>query len=356
MALRFLSRKATVCGLESQAKCVLGFGPIGNSCNQKILSSLLTRRRERRSAARRHRSMAPAAVVEALESLKSICGQDNVSTSMSMREHHGHDESYHESVMPSAVVFPQNVEQVSEVTKLCNSRRIHVIPFGTGTGLEGGVNATEGGICIDLTKMDKIVDLNPEDFDVTVEPGVKRTDLNHYVKDAGLWFPVDPGAECSLCGMVATSASGTNAVRYGTMRENVINLEVVLADGTIINTAGKDRRTKKTSAGYNLTNLFVGSEGTLGLITKATLRLYPIPEMIAAAVCNFPTVKDAVDCAVMILQCGIPIARVELMDDVAIDMCNKYSNTDYAVAPSLFLEFHGSDKSVDDQIEKTGKF
>nr|AQZ26747.1 lactate dehydrogenase [Aurelia sp. 1 GW-2014] len=304
---------------------------------------------------RRYKSMAPAAVVEAIQNLKSVCGEENVSTSMSVREHHGHDESYHESMMPSAVLFPQNVEQVSEIAKLCYSKNIHMLPFGSGTGLEGGVSATEGGISIDLTKMDKITDLNPEDFDVTVEPGVKRSDLNHHVKDAGLWFPVDPGAECSLCGMVATSASGTNAVRYGTMRENVINLEVVLADGTIINTAGKDRRTKKTAAGYNLTNLFVGSEGTLGIVTKATLRLYPIPETIVAAVCSFPTIKDAVDCVVMILQCGIPVARIELMDDVAMDMCNKYSSTDYHVAPSLFLEFHGSDRSVEDQVEKTNE-
>ncbi|XP_065065346.1 probable D-lactate dehydrogenase, mitochondrial [Rhopilema esculentum] len=321
---------------------------------------LLTRPKfeQRQSGAilwKRNNSMAPAAVIESLDSLRKICGAENVSTSMSVREHHSHDESYHESFMPNAVVFPQNVEQVSEVVKVCYSKNVHIIPFGTGTGLEGGVTATQGGICVDLTKMDKIIDLNPEDFDVTVEPGVKRDDLNHYVKDAGLWFPVDPGAECSLCGMVATSASGTNAVRYGTMRENVMNLEVVLADGKIIHTAGKDRRTKKTAAGYNLTNLFVGSEGTLGLITKATLRLYPIPETIVAAVCSFPTIKDAVDSVVMILQCGIPIARIELMDDLAMEMCNKYSGTDYTVAPSLFLEFHGSDKSVEDQLEKTNE-
>eukprot|EP00794_Sanderia_malayensis_P019114 gene19114-21031_t len=300
-------------------------------------------------------NMPPSSIVEALPALKQICGEENVSTTLSTREYHSHDESYHDPGFPAAVVFPQTVEQVSEIAKVCHKKNIYMIPFGTGTGLEGGVNAIENGLCIDLTKMDKIVDLHPEDFDVTVEPGVTRDQLNHYIKDSGLWFPVDPGAECSLCGMAATSASGTNAVRYGTMRENVINLEVVLADGTIINTAGKERRTKKTAAGYNLTNLFVGSEGTLGIITKATIRLYPIPEVITAAVCSFPTIKDAVDCVVMTLQCGIPIARIELMDDVAIDMCNKYSGTDYDVSPSLFLEFHGSEKGVEDQVEKTGE-
>ncbi|KAG2469965.1 LDHD protein, partial [Polypterus senegalus] len=202
--------------------------------------------------------------------------------------------------------------------------------------------------------MDKILNLHEEDFDVTVEPGVTRTALNRYLRDSGLWFPVDPGADASLCGMAATSASGTNAVRYGTMRENVLNLEVVLSDGSVIHTAGKGRRARKTSAGYNLTNLFVGSEGTLGIITKTTLRLYGIPETIVSAVCSFPSVQAAVDSTVQILQCGIPIARIEFLDDVMIDACNRYSKLTYPVTPTLFLEFHGSECSLEEQVTATG--
>uniref|UniRef100_A0A4W6EUI9 D-lactate dehydrogenase (cytochrome) n=2 Tax=Lates calcarifer TaxID=8187 RepID=A0A4W6EUI9_LATCA len=201
--------------------------------------------------------------------------------------------------------------------------------------------------------MDQILDLHQEDFDVTVEPGVTRKALNAYLRDTGLWFPVDPGADASLCGMAATSASGTNAVRYGTMRENVVNLEVVLSDGTIIHTAGKGRRPRKTSAGYNLTNLFVGSEGTLGIITKTTLRLYGIPEAMVSAVCSFPSVQDAVDSTVQILQAGVPIARIEFLDDVMIDACNRFSCLSYPVTPTLFLEFHGSEQSLKEQVNTT---
>uniref|UniRef100_A0A8C7WVU1 D-lactate dehydrogenase (cytochrome) n=1 Tax=Oryzias sinensis TaxID=183150 RepID=A0A8C7WVU1_9TELE len=201
--------------------------------------------------------------------------------------------------------------------------------------------------------MDQILDLHPEDFDVTVEPAVTRKTLNAYLRDTGLWFPVDPGADASLCGMAATSASGTNAVRYGTMRENVINLEVVLADGTIVHTAGKGRRPRKTSAGYNLTNLFVGSEGTLGIITKTTLRLYGIPEATVSAVCSFASVQAAVDSTVQILQAGVPIARIEFLDDVMMDACNRFSSLSYPVVPTLFLEFHGSERSLEEQVNVT---
>ncbi|VDI59689.1 D-lactate dehydrogenase (cytochrome) [Mytilus galloprovincialis] len=197
--------------------------------------------------------------------------------------------------------------------------------------------------------MNEILSVNPEDFDCTVQSGVTRMQLNNYLRDTGLWFPIDPGADASLCGMCSTSASGTNAVRYGTMRENVLNLEVVLADGRVINTAGKGRRTKKTSAGYNLTNLFVGSEGTLGIITKASLKLFGIPEATVSAVCHFPDVQGAVDTTVQVLQCGIPIARIEFLDEVSIDAVNKYSKMDMKVAPSLFLEFTGTPSSLDEQ-------
>ncbi|XP_067853858.1 probable D-lactate dehydrogenase, mitochondrial [Heptranchias perlo] len=288
-----------------------------------------------------------------IDALQAATGSENVSTATAVREQHGKDESYHECKPPDAVVWPQNVEQVSRLAQICFENNIPVIPFGTSTGLEGGVLAMRGGVCFDLTKMDKIVGLNTVDFDVTVEPGVTRKGLDNHLRGSGLWFPVDPGADASLCGMAATSASGTNAVLYRTMRENVINLEVVLADGRIMYTSGEKRRFRKTSAGYNLTNLFIGSEGTLGIITKATLRLYGIPEAMVSAVCSFPTVQAAVDCTVQILQCGIPIARIEFLDDVMMDACNKYSNLNYTVLSTLFLEFHGTEKSVEEQIEAT---
>ncbi|XP_029641647.1 probable D-lactate dehydrogenase, mitochondrial isoform X2 [Octopus sinensis] len=286
-----------------------------------------------------------------VEDLRSIVGKENVSIALAVREQHGHDESYHKCFPPDVVTFANSTEEVSAIAKYCNNQRIPLIPFGSGTGLEGGVNATVGGVCVDLSKMTEILDLHQEDFDVTVECGVTRRTLNSYLRDTGLWFPIDPGADASLCGMCATSASGTNAVRYGTMRENVLNLEVVLADGRIVNTAGKQRRMKKTSAGYNLTNLFIGSEGTLGIITKATLKLYGQPEKTISAVCHFPSVQAAVDTTVMTLQCGIPIARIEFMDDVMIDACNKFSNLSLNVAPTLFLEFHGAAESLDSQVE-----
>ncbi|XP_053558908.1 probable D-lactate dehydrogenase, mitochondrial isoform X2 [Bombina bombina] len=236
---------------------------------------------------------------------------------------------------------------------MCYEHNVPLIPFGTGTGLEGGVSAIKGGVCFNMTRMDKILNLNAEDFSVTVEPGVTRKALNSYLRDSGLWFPVDPGADASICGMAATSASGTNAVRYGTMRDNVINLEVVLPDGRILDTAGKDRVFRKTSAGYNLTSLFVGSEGTLGIITKATLRLHGIPEAVVSAVCSFPSVQAAVDSTVQILQCGVPIARIEFLDDVMIDACNKFNRLNYPVLPTLFLEFHGTERGLEEQVQQT---
>ncbi|XP_020312113.1 putative D-lactate dehydrogenase, mitochondrial [Oncorhynchus kisutch] len=288
-----------------------------------------------------------------IPAFRSVCGEDGVSLGAAVREQHGRDESVHRCRPPDVVVWPRSVEEVSALAKICHHHHLPIIPFGTGTGLEGGVGALKGGVCFSLRNMDRVLDLHQEDFDVSVEPGVTRKGLNSYLRDTGLWFPVDPGADASLCGMAATSASGTNAVRYGTMRENVLNLEVVLADGSIIHTAGRGRRPRKTSAGYNLTNLFVGSEGTLGVITKTTLRLYGVPEAMVSAVCTFPSVQAAVDSTVQVLQTGVPIARIEFLDDVMIDACNSFNSLSYPVAPTLFLEFHGTEKSLEEQVTVT---
>ncbi|XP_008582296.1 PREDICTED: probable D-lactate dehydrogenase, mitochondrial [Galeopterus variegatus] len=288
-----------------------------------------------------------------VEALKAIVGSPHVSTAAVVREQHGHDESMYRCHPPNAVVWPQNVDQVSRLAALCYGQGVPIIPFGTGTGLEGGVCAMQGGVCINLTHMDRIVKLNSEDFSVVVEPGVTRKALNTHLRDTGLWFPVDPGADASLCGMAATGASGTNTVRYGNMRDNVLNLEVVLPDGRLLHTAGRGRHFRKSAAGYNLTGLFVGSEGTLGLITAATLRLHPSPEATVAATCAFPSVQAAVDSTVNILQAAVPVARIEFLDDVAMDACNRHSKLNCAVAPTLFLEFHGSEQALAEQLQRT---
>ncbi|XP_066493383.1 probable D-lactate dehydrogenase, mitochondrial [Tiliqua scincoides] len=289
------------------------------------------------------------------DTLRTVAGSSNVSTATAVREQHGHDESMHRCHPPDIVVWPQNVEQVSMLATACYDRGAPIIPFGTGTGLEGGVNAVQGGVCFDLTQMNQISELNTEDFTVTVEPGVTRKALNSFLRDTGLWFPVDPGADASLCGMAATGASGTNAVRYGTMCQNVLNLQVVLPDGRVLHTAGQGRRPRKSAAGYHLTGLFVGSEGTLGLITQATLRLHGIPEATVAAVCAFPTMQAAVDSTIQVLQAGIPVARIEFLDDVMMGACNRYSGLTYAELPTLFLEFHGSEHSVKEQVQAAGE-
>src|SRR5579872_3231974 len=272
---------------------------------------------------------------------------ERLSTALAVREQHGVDLTYHPGHAPDAVVFARSTEEVAQIVKHCAARKSPVIPFGTGTSLEGHVAALQGGVCIDLSQMDRILRISPDDLDCTVEAGVTRKRLNTELRDTGLFFPIDPGADASLGGMAATRASGTNAVRYGTMRENVLALTVVLANGRVIRTA---RRARKSAAGYDLTRLFVGSEGTLGVITEVSLRLYGIPEAIMAAVCPFPSVEAAVDTVVATIQAGVPVARIELLDAKQMEAVNKYAKLDYAVAPTLFFEFHGTEGGVEEQV------
>ena len=284
---------------------------------------------------------------ELLAELKALLGE-RVSTSAAVREHHGKDESYFPYAPPDAVVFPQTTEEVRDIVNICRRHRVPMIPFGVGTSLEGHILAVQGGVCIDLSQMNRVLTVHEEDLDAVVEAGVTRKQLNEYIKHTGLFFPVDPGADATLGGMASTRASGTNAVRYGTMRENVLSLKVVLADGRIIQTS---RRAKKSAAGYDLTRLFVGSEGTLGIITEVTVRLYPVQEAMSAAVCAFDSVDGCTNTVIQTIQAGIPIARCDIVCDKTIDAINKYKKTNYRVAPTVFFEFHGSKSSVVEQAE-----
>jgi len=273
---------------------------------------------------------------------------DRFSRAAAVREHHGRDESPYPAMLPDAVVFAESAEDVVFVVRQCNAHRVPLIAYGVGSSLEGHLLAIEGGISLDLSRMNQIVSVNAEDLTATVQAGVTRKQLNEHIRDTGLFFPIDPGADASLGGMAATRASGTNAVRYGTMRENVVSLTVVTADGRLIRTAG---RARKSSAGYDLTRIFVGSEGTLGIIIEVTVRLYPQPEAVSAAVCNFATVKDAVQCVIETIQMGVPVARVELMDTHSVRSVNLHSKLSLRETPLLLFEFHGSQVGVQEQAE-----
>lgn len=266
-------------------------------------------------------------------------------------EQHGHTTTWIENQPPDAVVFAKNTQEVSDIVTVCAAHRVPVIAYGTGTSLEGHVNAPAGGICIDLSQMDAVVEVNAGDLDCRVQPGVTRRALNTHLRDQGLFFPIDPGADASLGGMAATRASGTNAVRYGTMKDNVLAVEAVMADGKIIRTG---TRARKSSAGYDLTRLLVGSEGTLGIITEITLKLQGIPEAISSARCSFPTVDAACQTVMSVIQYGLPVARIELLDAMTVEAVNGYSGLDLPLTPLLLLEFHGSEASVVEQAETFG--
>lgn len=296
------------------------------------------------------RQRAPQAVAQAVGELSFTFGE-RVTTALPVRQQHGCTVTWHDNQAPDAVVFPRSAEEVSAIVRTCASYNVPIIPYGTGTALEGHVNAPYGGICISTREMNQIIAVHPEDFDAQVGAGVTRLTLNSHIRDLGLFFPVDPGADASLGGMASTRASGTNAVRYGTMRDNVLSVTAVLANGEIIKTS---TRAKKSSAGYDLTRLLVGAEGTLGIITDLTVRLHGIPEAISAAVCPFPTVGAACEAAISAVQAGIPVARVELLDEVQIRGCNLHARLGLPEVPTLFLEFHGTPGSVAEQAETFG--
>jgi D-lactate dehydrogenase (cytochrome) len=286
------------------------------------------------------------ALGSAIEQVQTLLG-DRLTTAMAVREQHGHDETYHAGAPPDAVAFPVSTEEVSAIVRICAPLGVPVIAYGTGTSLEGHVAALHGGITLDLMQMNAVLEVNAEDLDCLVQAGVTRKQLNADLRDTGLFFPIDPGADASIGGMAATRASGTNAVRYGTMRENVLGLTVVLADGRTIHTGV---RARKSSSGYDLTRLLVGSEGTLGVITEIRLRLHGIPEAISSAVCAFPTIEQAVDAVIATIQSGVPVARIELLDEVQMEACIRFSKLEqYQAAPTLFFEFHGTDAGVAEQ-------
>ena len=282
-----------------------------------------------------------------IDKLRAQLG-DRISTVETVLQQHGRGESWHPTQPPNAVCFAQTNEEVAQIVRLCAETGTPVIAYGTGTSLEGQVQAINGGICIDLSQMDAVLEVNAEDLDCRVQAGVTRRQLNQHLRDTGLFFPIDPGADTSIGGMTATRASGTNAVRYGTMRENVLALTVVSASGDIIKTG---TRARKSASGYDLTRLFVGSEGTLGIITEITLRLYGLTEAISAAIVSFPDVRSAADASIQTIQMGIPVARIELVDQAYMNAINNYSKTDYPELDTLFLEFHGTHDGVAEQVK-----
>ena len=284
---------------------------------------------------------------QAIAALRERFGA-RLSTLSGVRDHHAKDESWHHPHRPDAVVFPESTEEVVEIMRICAAHHTPVVAYGTGTSLEGNVIPHLGGVVVDLERMNQVLRVSADDLDVTVQARVTRKQLNAHVKDLGLFFPIDPGADASIGGMAATRASGTNAVRYGTMRDNVLSLTVVLSDGRVVRTS---RRSRKSAAGYDLTRLFVGSEGTLGIITEVTVRLYGIPEAMAAAVCSFDSIEGAVNTVIQTIQLGIPVARIELLDEVQMNSLNRYSGMDHPVKNTLFIEFHGSDAGVKEQAE-----
>ena len=290
-------------------------------------------------------------IQECISKIKDKFGQQ-FSDSKSIREQHSHTMTIHESELPDGVLFASNKNDVSDAVKICNDFRCPIIPFGVGSSFEGHVNAPFGGLSIDLNNMNEILNVYQDDLLVTVQPGVTREQLNTHLRDTGLFFPIDPGANASIGGMSSTRASGTNAVRYGTMKDNVVSIEAVMPNGEIIKTSNK---AKKSSAGYDLTRLLVGSEGTLGIITEITLKLYGIPEVIAGGRVSFTSIKDAADTVITTIQSGIPVARIELLDAIQVKACNLYSKLSLPEEPLLLLEFQGSKKSVDEQSELFGE-
>jgi D-lactate dehydrogenase (cytochrome) len=283
-----------------------------------------------------------AGITAALLDFRSAFGE-RFQTGEAIRAQHAHTTTYIPSQLPDGVLFAESADDVTAAVKLCARHKVPVVPFGTGSSLEGQVNAPNGGISIDFSRMNRVLEVNAEDLDCTVEPGITREELNAYLRDTGLFFPIDPGANASIGGMASTRASGTNAVRYGTMKDNVLAVTAVTAKGEEIRTA---RRARKSSAGYDLTRLFVGAEGTLGVLTSITLRLQGIPEVIAGGICGFPSLTDACNAVIMTIQLGIPVARIELVNALQIRACNAYSGLNLPEQPTLFVEFHGTAEGV----------
>ncbi len=290
-------------------------------------------------------------VTQVLGEITEIIG-DRLSTSGAVCEQHGNDLTWNKGEAPDAVAFVRSTEEVAAIVRICSKYEVPVIPFGTGTSLEGHISAPYGGVTIDLSEMNEVLEVNSEDLDCRVQAGVTRKQLNEYLRDTGLFFPIDPGADASIGGMTSTRASGTNAVRYGTMRENVLSVTAVMPDGEVVRTA---RRARKSSAGYDLTRLLVGAEGTLGVITEISLRLHGIPEAISGGVCPFPDINAACQAVIMTIQMGIPVARIEFLNTPQVKACNAYADLGLAETPTLFLEFHGSEAGVAEQSELFGQ-